>query len=424
MFGMPVDKLPAAMQAPERVRDVAAYLKDHSLMQAFTDEGVSPELLGEIIEWKTIELKEYLKHELSEEKLYGFYNRFLQEHLFETVDIDLFCEEFMKEFGMDLKERLRTWYTRDHLPVLLLEDVVLTELPEEEGGEGRQSKSAYGRFKVYNPGDVEGVLVVSAARIKGEKVRSFLIQGHECKEIRVKMDYRGLMITSPLVQNIPSGRWVLTDEIRPFEGDTLTGVFPADSTVFLPRPGEIIVNNRDEGFRLVEPQGEKLFTLLRGGPKSWDKARRNYERWVEMVDNRFYGTVVHDAYCKSVGEGKYKAEWTTQIPEAGEYEVYFYNGDFFKMGMLFQARKKGTCIYYTVYDSLGGHEIRVEPAEESMGWVSLGKYYLEKGEAKVVLDDRGGGSEEVDEKSEGGMRMMQNKQMIVADAVKWVRRGR
>ena len=50
MFGMPVDKLPAAMQAPERVRDVAAYLKDHSLMQAFTDEGVSPELLGEIID--------------------------------------------------------------------------------------------------------------------------------------------------------------------------------------------------------------------------------------------------------------------------------------------------------------------------------------------------------------------------------------
>ena len=94
------------------------------------------------------------------------------------------------------------------------------------------------------------------------------------------------------------------------------------------------------------------------------------------------------------------------------------------MGMLFQARKKGTCIYYTVYDSSGSHEIRVEPAEESMGWVSLGKYYLEKGETKVVLDDRGGGSEEVDEKSEGGMRMMQNKQMIVADAVKWVRRGR
>ena len=83
------------------------------------------------------------------------------------------------------------------------------------------------------------------------------------------------------------------------------------------------MNNRDEGFRLVEPQGEKLFTLLRGGPKSWDKARRNYERWVEMVDNRFYGTVVHDAYCKSVGEGKYKAEWTTQIPEAGEYEYIF-----------------------------------------------------------------------------------------------------
>ena len=323
MFGMPVDKLPAAMQAPERVRDVAAYLKDHSLMQAFTDEGVSPELLGEIIEWKTIELKEYLKHELSEEKLYGFYNRFLQEHLFETVDIDLFCEEFMKEFGMDLKERLRTWYTRDHLPVLLLEDVVLTELPEEEGGEGRQSKSAYGRFKVYNPGDVEGVLVVSAARIKGEKVRSFLIQGHECKEIRVKMDYRGLMITSPLVQNIPSGRWVLTDEIRPFEGDTLTGVFPADSTVFLPRPGEIIVNNRDEGFRLVEPQGEKLFTLLRGGPKSWDKARQNYERWVEMVDNRFYEPWFMMLIVRVSGKGNIKLNGQLRFQKQGNTRYIF-----------------------------------------------------------------------------------------------------
>ena len=153
-------------------------------MQAFYGRGVSPELLGEIIEWKTIELKEYLKHELSEEKFMVFIIVFYRNICLKTVDIDLFCEEFMKEFGMDLKERLRTWYTRDHLPVLLLEDVVLTELPEEEGGEGRQSKSAYGRFKVYNPGDVGGGACGFWGKNKRGKKSVVLIQGHECKEIR------------------------------------------------------------------------------------------------------------------------------------------------------------------------------------------------------------------------------------------------
>ena len=419
-LGVPIDKLNIALQAPEKINDVLDYLQDHSLEQAFTDKNVSPKLLGEIIEWKTIELKEYLKHELSEDKLYDFYNRFFQEHLFETIDIDQFCEGYMDWFGRDLKAKLKTWYSRDRLPVLLLEDVVLSKLHESEENV-RGYGPAFARFKVYNPGDLEGLVIVPGAKIQGKRVNSFLIQGHECKEIRLKMDYPGLAIHFSLTQNVPPGRLVLVDEVQPLEGDTLTGIFSADSTVFFPRPGEIIVDNRGKGFKLIEPQGEKLFTLLRGGLKSWDRTKRNYDRWVEMIDNRFYGAVVHDAYCKSVGEGRYKAEWTTQISEAGEYEVYFYNGDFFKMGLPFQARKKGACIYYTVHDSSGDHEIRVEPAEESIGWVSLGKYYFEKGEAKVVLDDRGE-MEEVGEQIERGMRVMQNKQMIVADAVKWVKR--
>lgn len=421
-LGVPIDKLNIALQAPEKINDVLDYLRNHSLEQAFTDKNVSPKLLGEIIEWKTIELKEYLKHELSEDKLYDFYNRFFQEHLFETIDIDQFCKGYMDWFGQDLKGKLRTWYSRDRLPVLLLEDVVLSKLHESEENV-RGYGPAFARFKVYNPGDLEGLVIVPGAKIQGKRVNSFLICGHECKEIRLKKDYPGLTINFPLAQNVPPGRLVLVDEMRPLEGDTLTGIFPADSMVFLPRLGEIIVDNRDEGFKLIEPQGEKLFTLLRGGPKSWEQTKRNYERWVEMIDNRLYGSVVHDAYCKCVGEGKYKAEWTAQIPESGEYEVYFYNGDFFKMGLAFQARKKGTSVYYTVCDQSGDHEIRVEPAEESVGWVSLGKYYFGKGEAKVVLDDRGiPQASKIQE--EGKPRVMQNKQMIVADAVKWVRRGR
>lgn len=426
ILGVPIDFSSTALQAPERVSDVMNYLQNHSLEQAFTDKHISPKLLKEVIEWKTYELRERLKYEQSEEKFVHFYKQFLEKHLFETIDINLFCEEYGKEFGMDLKERLGIWYKSDHLPVLLLGDFVLTELPEEDN-ESRRTKPSFARFKVYNPGDLESVLVAHGAKIKGEKTSRFLIRGHECKEIRVKMDYPGLMITYPLAQNLPMGRWVLSDEMRPFDGDTLTGVFTADSSIFQPRPGEIIVDNQDPGFKLIEPQGEKLFHMLRGGTKSWEPVKSNFERWTQMVDNRFYGKIVHDAYCKGVGTGKYKAEWTAQIPEEGTYEVFFCNGEFFKMGLSLQARKKGGVRYYTVYGREKGTEVQVEPAEVPIGWVSLGKYHFEKGEAKVVLDDRGETIKEGEKTSVTVNEMVitgMYKQAIVADAVKWVKRGR
>lgn len=424
-IGLPIDKMIMAMQAPERVRDVMSYLQNHSLMQALEDKNISPKLLGEVIEWKSKELQEYLKHDVSGAKFYDFYNRFLQNHLFETIELDQFCEAYMSEFGQDIKKRLKDWYTRDRLPVLLLQDITLMKLPETEDNGVRGTPKAMAKFKVYNPGNIDGLVIVDGGIIKGEKVRSFLIRGHECKEISLKMNYMSYTITFPLAQNTPAGRLVQQNEARPFDGDTLTGVFSADSSLFLPRPCEIIVDNHDPGFKLIEPQGEKLFTMLRGGTKSWEQTGNNVDRWASMIDNSFYGKVLHDAYCKAVGTGKYKAEWIAEIPEDGTYEIYFYNTEFFKMGCVLQARIKGGVIYYTVYDREEGTTIQVEPAEEAIGWVSLGRYDFKKGKSRVVLDDRGTISEEKDkEETANGIKIMimSNKQAIVADAVKWVKR--
>lgn len=120
-------------------------------------------------------------------------------------------------------------------------------------------------------------------------------------------------------------------------------------------------------------------------------------------------------------------KWTVQIPEDGAYEVFFYNGEFFLMGLSLQARKKGGVRYYTVYDREEGTKVQIEPAEVSIGWVSLGKYHFKKGEAKIVLDDRGEVINEGEKTTvlENGMMITGTyKQVIVADAMKWVKRVR
>lgn len=60
--------------------------------------------------------------------------------------------------------------------------------------------------------------------------------------------------------------------------------------------------------------------------------------------------------------------------------------DFFKMGMLFQARKKVHVYIIPCMIHRGVMKSELN-RQRNDGMGSLGKYYLEKGEAKVVLDD-------------------------------------
>ncbi len=74
-------------------------------------------------------------------------------------------------------------------------------------------------------------------------------------------------------------------------------------------------------------------------------------------------------------------------------------------------------------------EVIVEADLISKGWVSLGKFDLQAGETQVTLDDRGG---EIRADAEDDYSNIQvyavadgksypKRQLIVADAVKWVR---
>ncbi|PXZ45254.1 hypothetical protein DMB45_02200 [Sanguibacteroides justesenii] len=70
--------------------------------------------------------------------------------------------------------------------------------------------------------------------------------------------------------------------------------------------------------------------------------------------------------------------------------------------------------YYTVYTSGGKEEIVLEVQKGDPAWLSLGTFSLPAGASRVVLDDRGVPPIE----SDGGLKYAQ---LVVADAVKWVK---
>ena len=116
---------------------------------------------------------------------------------------------------------------------------------------------------------------------------------------------------------------------------------------------------------------------------------------------------------KQAGKGNSKAEWKALLPEAGKYEISVYRSGIESIQTTeytYAANYPGMKNYYTVYTPEGKEEIVWEVSDNDSEWVSLGTFYLPAGESRVVLDDRGAGT-----LIEG------NAQLIVVDAVKWVK---
>lgn len=121
---------------------------------------------------------------------------------------------------------------------------------------------------------------------------------------------------------------------------------------------------------------------------------------------------------KEFGSGKFKAEWVANLPEAGKYEI-FVNRPHIQLtsnaGVGF-TDYPGMKNYYTVYTPEGKEEVVLEVEKGDPTWVSLGTFTLSAGESRVVLDDRG---VTIEEESYG--HSMKYIQLVVADAVKWVK---
>lgn len=369
------------------------------------------------ISLKVSQLLAYLTTLTSWDSLNRFIHEFSEFARFQEINFNSFTEKFEQHFGQNIKPYMDKWYTSHELPLLTIKDVF-----RYKAGDTRIID-----FKVGNSNNVDGIIsIISYTEDNfGKKIvrnwRSYLIKPGDYKQIVVHEDNKtALKLATNFSGCLPNSIEFNQGNFIKLSGDIPPeGVTMLDKTQFYP-PEEIIVDNEDENFRLIDSMKNKFkladlmkqndgleyntFINLNVKTNTWDHP---------VLSENAYGEYVHSAFTKAAGSGKFKAEWTAELVEKGEYEIFIHRPHFIPYGYekySYITNYPGMKNYYTVYTSKGKEEIILEVQTGDPYWISLGTFSLPTGKSRVVLDDR-------------GVPPIEGKyaQLIVADAVKWVK---
>ena len=417
------------------------------MKQSFEDilkSDIDKALMNDIIKLKGNYLFNYIQNQVGIEEFQSFLSNMLRSHKFMALDMSDFNRELNSQFGLDLEPQLEEWLKSGSVPGFLLSDIRAFEIRD---GENTRYQVL---FKIRNEEDAAGLATVSF-RIAGgfggfrggggapsldlEKI--VMLNPHEQKEVGIVLDSepRMMAINTLVSQNVPSvishffSKIDLNENMQPFDGERSENISDTGETRF-----EIIVDNEDEGFELIQPEDESPL-------KKWlnignDEEEQKYvgirfnnppRQWKATAQPEFYGKYVLSAFVTRKGSGDLKALWNAEIKETGMHEVYYYigrlpipgrgrraagpgggpggrrgGGPGAQEGGDTQQENEGS-YQLTVFHDDGEDVVNIDIGSAEEGWNLLGSYYLSAGPAKVALSNE----------TEG--------RMVVADAVKWVK---
>ena len=393
------------------------YIAEKGLKGCIT-EGYSGERYL-AISLKVSHLLSYLTTITTWDSLSRFTREFNARARFREVNFDSFIEEFEQRFGQNIQAYMDEWYTGHQIPRLPIKDLSFKET----------RKTQIADFKVGNFGETDGIVSIITVDWSqdGKKVvknwRSFPVKPGECKRIVVheNIGFR-LEFTTNFSVNLPRVISFNNEELPSSATIPDEGVTLLDRDQFSP-PGEIIVDNEDKGFYLIDSTDnrKRLADLV------LNEDEEEYNHFLNLKVNTWgrpylsegrhvYGECIRSVFTKGCGTGKFKAEWVAYLPEAGKYEI-FINRPYYETREAHENTTNHPKIknYYTVHTPEGKEEIILEVEKGDPTWVSLGTFTLPAGKSRVVLDDRGVPPNEDEHASK-------QSQIVVADAVKWVKK--
>ncbi len=156
-------------------------------------------------------------------------------------------------------------------------------------------------------------------------------------------------------------------------------------------PGEVIVDNEDSTlFVLSAPP---IMGLL---PKWLDEVEetpfkysgiswwRPPLQWTATTNSKYYGKYIRSAFVIKSGDGSQTATWKIPVPEAGQYDLYYYvfKNDELRWNKNFQ----GEYHFKVQYDG-GAEDAYINLRKANEGWEQLGSYYFDSDTVRVVLTD-------------------------------------
>ncbi|WP_181416527.1 golvesin C-terminal-like domain-containing protein, partial [Sanguibacteroides justesenii] len=406
---------------------VRHYLSKNSFSDALSDMSFSPTWLNDLFRIKIDQLKDILLLYSSSEKLNKFLIDFVRQHTFEQVDFETLNVAYKQEFGIDLSEFLPQWYLENKVPAYIIRDFKMEKIIEPEVIKNLDVKKRYKvQASIYNVGEVDGIISFGFATDRGSQRRNFLIKKKEGKRIEWigdGIDYSVSLFTN-IARNIPETRG-----ITPQEGftttDTVQRIEQLPFSYFQPPANEIIVNEDDEGFRVIQPKSRLLLGRLLGqreegyitidGSSSY---AGEFPVWTYLAAPSYaYGDITEGFVSKKAGRGDFSVEWHAPIEKTGMYEIFVYMTPIpcytcgrymYNWRNLIPTNTIQLFQYYQVTCDEGVKEIpldvNIDWKAEKGGWVSLGRFKLTLGEHVVTLSDKSNASDF----------------NIYADAVKWV----
>jgi hypothetical protein len=407
-----------------------------SLGEVSRDVSLHPKTRREFSRVKGRLLFQHLLEKASQADLFRLHRQLERRFPARPVDLDTLFEAIREVTGEDPRPFIKEWHDGvEKLPEFVVRDARVETFV---AGERRWQRA---RFKIHNRGVAGGTISVSLnagasmgritvnMNIQGESPEHFFIAPGAYKEVHASRQGQifQLKVDFGLSMNVPPGASFSFNETGAASDDTsVAGERDIDPAAFpgSPPDGTIIVDDGDEGFRVVEP----LPWLQRFLPREEGIAsgylpgfgQRSSSRWTTLLDEAAHGDAVKSARRRLAGTGKSRVEWTTTIDKEGVYDLHAFASHVvpFINGSVRQAT------YHYSISTPGEETLDVplklfEPAEH---WVYLGRFRVKPGTCTVSLSDRVTAPEAT--RPEGmpeGMRYTPPTLHVYADAIRWTR---
>lgn len=402
-------------------------LKDKSLeqvLQSSDDIAVA----GNALKSKSNYLFRLLEGKMGKEGLDSFLKTGLSRYRFQMWPTEDWAVTLDKNYGIALNKEYDAWYAQALTPGFYFSDFKNYSVLQ-------QDRTRYQvKFIVYNLTPTDGIIVTDF-QLRGmggpggqggpggpgffmqsstgstDYQRIIQVLAGQAKQISLLTDEepRSMSINTVLAQNLPMQ---ITHRFEQFEENNK--IAPVEEEIVLAQPpqrnapDEVIVDNESASFHLLTQKKssplQRIFKINFSEEGEYQPLQpwQIPEYWSKTINSDFYGDLVLSAHFIRAGDGSQKVAWEAELPSAGQYTVYSY------VVPLMMGRRGGNDNFlkeynYTIYHDDGAEKAQVEAATGE-GWTSLGSFYFSSGTAKVELSNQ----------SEG--------RVVVADAVKWVRR--
>jgi len=397
---------------------VSQLLVDNSLTTLINDT-LQNEILPDVVKFKGSFLFRLLSSEMNIDEFDQFLFTTIKSNYYNSADVDDFISKVQSKFGVDFYPHIERWYTDIDIPGFIISEIEMFKIFDND----RLRYQVL--FDIWNPEETTGITEVRfrtgdfRRMMQGQTAeepphRLIKLDPGMAKEIGVVLDEEPRMVSmDPIIaRNIPlafSKRFdepELQQNFKPFDGERIF-----KDPIFTFNDNEIIIDNEDPGFNILNMKYGSVFKRMIHGSESVQKDEfqrfsfwRPPSQWSPVKNAGFYGKYIHSGHFIRTGRGDRKATWVTNISEPGQYEIFTFMTPQIGFGRRSRLEDYMGELHYVIHHYDGSEEIIIDGGQSEEGWNLLGIYYFPEGEAKVELSDES------------------NKRLVIADAIKFVKR--